>query len=85
MQISPSDTKARLVDLERPAEMDEEAVRIPHGRPAARSVPAVLTSPGGIRPQPLLRLQLSAAQNMHRDTEAARSQDFLYGDDGLPR
>ena len=84
MQISLSDAKARLTDLVRQAEAGEEVVLTRHGRPAARIVPVAPTPSSIVRTQLLTRLQLSATQKVRRGPEAARSQDFLYDDDGLP-
>ena len=84
MHVPLSDAKARLTDLVRQAEAGEEVVLTRHGRPAARIVPVAPTPSSAARTQLLTRLQLSAARNLHRGPEAARSQDFLYGGDGLP-
>mgnify|MGYP002714461186 FL=1 len=84
MQISLSDAKARLTDLVRQAEAGEEVVLTRHGRPAARIVPVAPTPSSIVRTQLLTRLQLSAARKVRSGPEAARSQDFLYGNDGLP-
>lgn len=85
MHVPLSDAKARLTDLVRQAEAGEEVVLTRHGRPAARIVPVTPTPSGAVRTQLLARLQRSAARNVHRGPEAARSQDFLYGDTGLPK
>ena len=85
MHVPLSDAKARLTDLVRQAEAGEEVVLTRHGRPAARIVPVAPTPSSAARTQLLTRLQLSAARNLHRGPESARSQDFLYGDDGLPK
>ena len=84
MQISLSDAKARLTDLVRKAEAGEEVVLTRHGKPAARIVPMAPVATGAARKLLVERLQRSAARNLHRGPEAARSQDFLYGHDGLP-
>lgn len=84
MHVPLSDAKARLTDLVRQAEAGEEVVLTRHGRPAARIVPVAPTTSGAARTQLLTRLQLSASRNLHPGSEAARSQDFLYDDDGLP-
>ena len=84
MHVPLSDAKARLTDLVRQAEAGEEVVLTRHGRPAARIVPVAPAPSGIVRTQLLTRLQLSAARKVRGGPEAARSQDFLYGDDGLP-
>ena len=84
MHVPLSDAKARLTDLVRQAEAGEEVVLTRHGRPAARIVPVAPAPSGAARTQLLTRLQLSATHKVRRGPEAARSQDFLYDDDGLP-
>ena len=84
MQISLSDAKARLTDLVRQAEAGEEVVLTRHGKPAARIVPIAPAFTGAARARLLETLQRSAARNATRGPEAARSQDFLYDDTGLP-
>ncbi|MDO5371310.1 type II toxin-antitoxin system Phd/YefM family antitoxin [Paracoccus sp. (in: a-proteobacteria)] len=85
MQISLSDAKARLTDLVRQAEAGEEVVLTRHGKPAARIVPMAPAPSGFARARLVESLQRSAARSVRRGPEAARSQDFLYGDDGLPK
>ena len=84
MHVPLSDAKARLTDFVRQAEAGEEVVLTRHGRPAARIVPVAPTPSSAARTQLLRRLQLSASRNLHPGPKAARSQDFLYSDDGLP-
>ena len=84
MHVSLSDAKARLLDLVRQAEAGEEVVLTRHGRPAARIVPVTSVPTGAARARLVERLRASAARTRHSGPEAARSQDFLYGDDGLP-
>lgn len=86
MLISLSDAKARLTDLVRQAEAGQEVVLTRHGKPAARIVPVTSPIPTGpMRARLIDSLQRSAARNVRRGPEAARSQDFLYDDTGLPR
>lgn len=85
MHVPLSDAKARLLDLVRQAEAGEEVVLTRHGRPAARIVPVASTPTGAARARLIERLRASAARTRRPGPEAARSQDFLYGDDGLPR
>lgn len=84
MHVSLSDAKARLTDLVRQAEAGEEVVLTRHGKPAARIVPMASVPTGTARARLVESLQRSAARNARRGPEAARSQDFLYDDDGLP-
>lgn len=84
MHIPLSDAKVRLTDLVRQAEAGEEVVLTRHGKPAARIVPVTSAPTGLARTRLVESLQRSAARHMHRGPEAARSQDFVYGGDGLP-
>lgn len=85
MYVPLSDAKARLTDLVRQAEAGEEVVLTRHGKPAARIVPMTSPTPTGpIRARLIDSLQRSAARNVRRGPEAARSQDFLYDDTRLP-
>ena len=84
MRISVSEARGRLAELVRRAEEGEEVVLIPHGKATVRLVP--------VRPKPdaeTLRALIAAVQTTARGKRtkgatAARSQDFLYDDDGLP-
>ncbi len=85
MHVSLSDAKARLTDLVRQAEAGEEVVLTRHGRPAARIVAVAAVPTGEARARLIERLRASAARQLRPGPAAAESQDFLYGDDGLPR
>ena len=84
MRISVSEAKGRLTELVRRAGAGEEVVLTRHGKAVVRLVP--------VQPQPnaeARRALIAAVQTRVRDkrTEgavAARSQDFLYDEDGLP-
>lgn len=84
MQISVTEAKGQLTELVRRAEAGEEVILTRHGHPSVRLVP--------IRPAPdrkTRRAMLEATRNAGSakatsGPSAARSQDFLYGDDGLP-
>jgi len=84
VQVSVTDAKSRLLDLVRRASEGEDIVLTRHGQPIVRLAPVrdVAT------PQTRARLiaDIRAAGRNHRSSgeDAARSQDFLYGDDGLP-
>ena len=84
MNISVSDAKAQLTDLVRRAEAGEEVVLTRHGQPAAKLVP-VKTKPTAAEKHALMtRIMEEGRRNPSPGPDAARSQDFLYGDDGLP-
>ncbi len=89
LEVSLSEAKARLTDLVRRAEAGDEVVLTRHGRPAVQLVPLT----GKLSGEPLRARRLAAidraiaAANERgpgNRPSAARSADFLYGDDGLP-
>jgi prevent-host-death family protein len=84
MNISVTDAKAQLTDLVRRAEAGEEVVLTRHGQPAAKLVP-VKAKPTAAEKQALMdRIMEEGSKKALPGPSAARSQDFLYGDDGLP-
>jgi prevent-host-death family protein len=84
MQISVTDAKGQLTELVRRAEAGDEVILTRHGQAAVRLVPVKARSDGKSRRALLEALQASAAETRTAGPGAARSQDFLYGDDGLP-
>jgi prevent-host-death family protein len=85
MQISVSDAKAQLTDLVRRAEGGEEVLLTRHGLPAARLVSVAQAPDRGTRRDILETISRAAAAKATPGPDAARSQDFLYDDGGLPR
>ena len=84
MQISVTDAKRRLSELVRRAEASYEVVVTRHGRAVARLVP-VRKPLGAASRRALLRaIRATAATKVTSGPNASRSQDFLYGEDGLP-
>ena len=84
MQISVSDAKAQLTDLVRRAEAGDEIILTRHGHAAVRLVPVRVVPEGQARRDLLEAARRSAAAKASIGPGAARSQDFLYGEDGLP-
>lgn len=84
MRITVSDAKAQLTDLVRRAEEGEEVILTRHGLPVAclHPIQPVVGATARARAVALAR---SAAGTQRPGPDAARSQDFLYGDDGLPK
>ena len=80
MQISVSEAKAQLLDLVRRAEAGEDIVLTRHGAPVAR---LVMTAPTAAERRAALEEARGAAAGTGGPC-AARSQDFLYDDQGLP-
>lgn len=85
MQISVSDAKGQLTDLVRRAEAGDEVILTRHGHAAVRLVAINAMPDKKARKDLLERVRTSGARNALKGENAARSQDFLYGDDGLPR
>ena len=86
MRISVTDAKAQLTELIRRAEAGDEIVLTRHGHDAVRLVPVKAQpqrDPQALR-EFLDKLSRSAAAKMTPGPCAARSQDFLYNEDGLP-
>ena len=85
MEISVTDAKAQLTDLVRQAEAGEDVVLTRHGAPVARIVPADRKTDAATKRRIIEELQKSAAEKMTPGPSAARSQDFLYDEFGLPK
>jgi prevent-host-death family protein len=85
MQISVSEAKGQLTELVRRAEAGDEVVLTRHGHPAVRLVPVKAVPSREARGALLQTVRASAATKAVIGPNAARSQDFLYGDDGLPK
>lgn len=84
MNVTVSEAKGRLTDLVRRAEAGEEVVLTRHGHAAVRLVPVARRTDAGARRALLEAVRASAAAKRLSGAEAARSQDDLYGEDGLP-
>jgi len=84
MQISVTEAKGQLTELVRRAEAGDEVILTRHGQAAVRLVP--LKAPGGraARRDLLKAVRAAAVGKAVIGPDAARSQDFLYGDEGLP-
>ena len=84
MQVSLSDAKARLTDLVRRAEAGEHVVLTRHGRPTVRLVAEKRDVDPEAREAIIRRIQGEARKKVIPGPDAARSQDFLYDENGLP-
>lgn len=84
MHVSVTDAKGQLTDLVRRAQAGDDIVLTRHGHPAVRLVPVQTAPDQAARHALLSAVQASAAAKARPGPNAARSQDFLYGDDGLP-
>lgn len=77
MHVPVSEAKAQLTELVRRAEAGEDVILTRHGTPAVRLDRAA-------RDALIERIVASAATKILPGPCAARSQDFLYDEDGLP-
>jgi prevent-host-death family protein len=86
MKISVTEAKGQLTELVRKAEAGKEVILTRHGHAAVQLVPVVARRDRKSRRALLDAVRMSAAEKkLAADPSAARSQDFLYGDDGMPR
>jgi prevent-host-death family protein len=85
MQISVTDAKAQLTELVRRAEAGDEVVLTRHGHAAVRLVPVKAAPNPRTRRALIDAVRASGAAKATAGPDAARSQDFLYDDDGLPK
>jgi prevent-host-death family protein len=85
MRVSVTDAKAQLTELVRRAEAGDEVVLTRHGQPAVRLVSVKSAPDGATRRKILEALSRAGAAKAVAGASAARSQDFLYGEDGLAR
>jgi prevent-host-death family protein len=85
MRISITEAKGHLTDLVRRAEAGDEIVLTRHGKAAVRLVPVGPVVAPGRRRAIMEAARESARARLTAGADAARSQDFLYDDSGLPR
>lgn len=84
MQVSLTDAKAQSTDLVRRAEAGEEVVRTRDGQATVRLVAVKSVPDMQARRRVLDEISKSAAANATPGPCAARSQDFLYDEFGIP-
>jgi len=83
MEVSLTTAKAQLTELVRRAEAGDDIVLTRHGHPAVRLVPVKQK-----RDWKAIRAAIEQIQASAKPTPgpcAARSQDFLYDEYGLPK
>jgi len=85
MRIPVTDAKAQLTELVRRAEQGDDIVLTRHGHPAVRLVPVKKPLDRKARRKILEEARAAGVASAKPGPTAARSRDFLYGDDGLPR
>jgi prevent-host-death family protein len=84
MRISVTEAKGQLTDLVRRAEAGDEVILTRHGHAAVRLVPVRAMVDARARRRLLEAVRSSGAARATPGPGAARSQDFLYRDDGFP-
>ncbi|SER14936.1 type II toxin-antitoxin system Phd/YefM family antitoxin [Sphingobium sp. YR768] len=84
MHISVSDAKGQLTDLVRRAEAGDEIILTRHGHAAVRLVPIKVPTDRASRRTLLEEVRKAATAKATTGPDAAHSQDFLYGDEGMP-
>lgn len=85
MDVPVSEAKGQLTDLVRRAEAGEDVVLTRHGQPAVRLVPVHQLQTPEERMRIMTEVQAMARGKALPGPCAARSQDFLYDEDGLPK
>jgi len=86
MEVSVSDAKARLTDLVKRAEAGEEVVLTRFGKAVAKLAPIAPRRPTATERRAVLDAVRAAGRAAaFPGPDAARSQDFLFGEEGLPR
>jgi prevent-host-death family protein len=84
MRVSVSEAKGILTDLVRRAEAGDEVILTRHGHAAVRLAPVKAAPNHEERKAILEAIRAAGAAKARPGPSAARSQDFLYGEDGLP-
>jgi prevent-host-death family protein len=84
VRISVTEAKGQLTELVRRAEAGDEVVLTRHGHAAVRLIPIKVAMDRKSRRALLEAARSSGSAKAKAGPNAARSQDFLYGDDGLP-
>ncbi|MBV9572358.1 MAG: type II toxin-antitoxin system prevent-host-death family antitoxin [Alphaproteobacteria bacterium] len=86
MRVAITQAKGQLTELVRRAEAGEEVVLTRHGQPAVKLVPAAAKPTREERAAALDRIWKAAAKRKKDGgPSAARSQDYLYDEYGLPK
>ena len=85
MQISVTDAKGQLTELVRRAEAGDEIILTRHGHAAVRLVPVTVVADKTSRSAALAKVRATVANKADNGPDAARSQDFLYDEHGLPK
>jgi prevent-host-death family protein len=84
VRISVTEAKGQLTELVRRAEAGDEIILTRHGQAVARLTPIRTVVEPAARRALLEAVRRSGSAKATAGPSAARSQDFLYDEDGLP-
>lgn len=84
MKVPVTEAKGQLTELVRRAEAGDEVILTRHGYAVVRLVPIRKTLSRGERRAILDKVMAEGAARANPGPNAARSQDFLYDDTGMP-
>ncbi|WP_345249877.1 type II toxin-antitoxin system prevent-host-death family antitoxin [Pigmentiphaga soli] len=84
MKVFITEATAQMAELIRRAEAGDEIIFTLNGRAAARLAPVVAKPDRTLRQALIQAVRASASAKVSAGPIAARSQDFLYGKEGLP-
>ena len=84
MRVSVTEAKGQLTELVKRAEAGDEVILTRHGHPVVRLTPVRPAVSQDSRRRAIAAAREAAALHRTPGAEAARSQDFLYDEDGLP-
>lgn len=85
MRVTVTEAKGQLTELVRRAERGEEVVLTRHGQAAVMLTPVVKKPTAAEKMAAIEAIQKRAAKKAKPGPSAARSQDFLYDEYGLPK
>ncbi len=85
MDVSVSEAKGQLTELVRRAEAGEEIILTRFGQPAVRLVAVAAKPSAAMRRAILEQARAAGSVKARPGADAARSQDFLYDERGLPK
>jgi prevent-host-death family protein len=84
MRVPLTEAEGRLSELVQRAELGDEIVLTRHGQPVVQSVPVKAVPTAEERRRVLDEVHAAGRARATPGPSAARSQDFLYDEDGLP-
>lgn len=84
MRVAPSEAEGQLTELVRLAEAGDDVVLTREGRPVVRPVPIPAMPSSEERRRVLEEVWAAGKEAASPGPSAARSQHFLYDEDGLP-